>query len=160
MCALAVSRLLAMLYPRYGRLRTHHTLRVLYLCFLLFVLIVGVARLPMLNPVNREAVPLVHTLYVFMCCVFFSSHTPLSFEKESSETILLFSDSGGSELREVCKQLPRSRYSWNRCVLGTTEVTVLTELVWVTFFLGSSFLEEAAAGRQAFSSPFMCVSLQ
>jgi hypothetical protein len=61
---------------------------------------------------------------------------------------------GISELREVCKQLPRSRYSWNRCVLGTTEVTVLTELVWVTFFLGSSFFEEAAAGRQAFSSPF------
>ena len=101
MCALAVSRLLAMLHLRYGRLRSHLTLRALYLCFLLFVLIVGVARLPMLNPVNREAVPLVHTLYVFMCCVFFSSHTPLSFERESSETILLFSDSGGSEVEHV-----------------------------------------------------------
>ena len=84
------------------------TLRALYLCFLLFVLIVGVARLPMLNPVNREAVPLVHTLYVFMCCVFFSSHTPLSFERESSETILLFSDSGGSEV-EPCEDSTRSR---------------------------------------------------
>ena len=101
MCALAVSRLLTMLHPRYGRLRTHHTLRFLYLCFLLFVLIVGVAWLHMMNPVNREAVPLVHTIYLFMCCVFFSSHTPLSFERESSETILLFSDSGGSEVEPV-----------------------------------------------------------
>ena len=97
-----------MLHLRYGRLRSHLTLRALYLCFLLFVLIVGVARLPMLNPVNREAVPLVHTLYVCMCCVFFSSHTPLSFEKESSETILLFSDSGGSEV-EPCEDSTRSR---------------------------------------------------
>ena len=31
-----------------------------------------------------------------------SEHTPLSFEKESSETILLFSDSGGSEV-EPCE---------------------------------------------------------
>ena len=41
-----------------------------------------------------------HFLY-FLCfyvlCIF-SSHTPLSFERESSETILLFSDSGGSEV--------------------------------------------------------------
>ena len=101
MCALVVSRLLAMLHLRYGRLRSHLTLRALYLCFLLFVLIVGVARLPMLNPVNREAVPLVHTIYLFMCCVFFSSHTPLSFERESSETILLFGDSGGSKVEHV-----------------------------------------------------------
>ena len=110
MCALAVSRLLAMLHPRYGRLRSHHTLRVLYLCSLLFVLIVGVAWLPMLNPVNREAVPLVHTIYLFMCCVFFSSHTPLSFERESSETILLFSDSGGSEVEPV--KIVLGRASW------------------------------------------------
>ena len=66
MCALAVSRLLAMLHLRYGRLRSHLTLRALYLCSLLFVLIVGVARLPMLNPVNREAVPFVHTLRIFL----------------------------------------------------------------------------------------------
>ena len=70
-------------------------------CCLLFVLIVGVAWLHMMNPVNREAVPLVHTIYLFMCCVFFSSHTPLSFERESSETILLFSDSGGSKVEHV-----------------------------------------------------------
>ena len=98
MCALAVSRLLAMLHLRYGRLRSHLTLRALYLCFLLFVLIVGVARLPMLNPVTREAVPFVHTLCIFcvvyflftlriLCCLF-SLHPPLSFEGESSETIL------------------------------------------------------------------------
>ena len=77
-------------------------------CCLLFVLIVGVAWLHMMNPVNREAVPLVHTIYLFMCCVFFSSHTPLSFERESSETILLFSDSGGSEVEHV-KDCTRSR---------------------------------------------------
>ena len=70
MCALAVSRLLAMLHPRYGRLRSHLTLRALYLCSLLFVLIVGVARLPMLNPVNREAVPFVHTLRIFFVVYF------------------------------------------------------------------------------------------
>ena len=49
------------------------------------------------HSVNREAVPLVHTLCI-VCFLFFSSHTPLSFERESSETILLFSDSGGSEV--------------------------------------------------------------
>ena len=70
MCALVVSRLLAMLHLRYGRLRSHLTLRALYLCFLLFVLIVGVARLPMLNPVNREAVPFVHTLRIFFVVYF------------------------------------------------------------------------------------------
>ena len=32
----------------------------------------GVGRLPMLNPVNSEAVPLVHTFYTFMCCLFFT----------------------------------------------------------------------------------------
>ena len=119
MCALAVSRLLAMLYPRYGRLRTHHTLRVLYLCFLLFVLIVGVAWLHMMNPVNREAVPLVHTIYLFMCCVFFSSHTPLSFERESSETILLFSDSGGSEVEHVKTVLGHASRPVTGNLLGT-----------------------------------------
>jgi len=30
----------------------------------------GVGRLPVLNPVNREAVPLVHTFCVFLCCLF------------------------------------------------------------------------------------------
>ena len=118
--ALAVSRLLAMLHLRYGRLRSHLTLRALYLCFLLFVLIVGVARLPMLNPVNREAVPLVHTIYLFMCCVFFSSHTPLSFERESSETILLFSDSGGSEVEHV------------KIVLGHASCPVVRDLLLVS----------------------------
>ena len=33
-CALAVSRLLAMLHLRYGRLRSHLTLRAVYVCYL------------------------------------------------------------------------------------------------------------------------------
>ena len=81
MCALAVSRLLAMLHLRYGRLRSHLTLRALYLCFLLFVLIVGVARLPMLNPVNREAVPLVHTLCIYVLCIFLFTHSSIFRER-------------------------------------------------------------------------------
>ena len=85
---------------------TSHT--ALSICVFYCLFIVGVARLPMLNPVNREAVPLVHTIYLFMCCVFFSSHTPLSFERELLETILLFSDSGGSEV-EPCEDSTRSR---------------------------------------------------
>ena len=38
----------------------------------------------------------------FLRFLFFISHTHLSFERESSETILLFSDSGGSEVG-VCE---------------------------------------------------------
>ena len=94
MCALAVSRLLAMLHLRYGRLRSHLTLRALYLCFLLFVLIVGVARLPMMTPVNREAVPLVHTLYVIMCCIRISTEILVSasglFRKPTASWFLSF----------------------------------------------------------------------
>ena len=37
-----------------------------------------------------------HCLCIFMCCLF--SHSSIFREKESSETILLFSDSGGSEV--------------------------------------------------------------
>ena len=44
----------------------------------------------------------------FLCFLFFSLHTPLSFERESSETILLFSDSGGSEVGQ-CEDGTRSR---------------------------------------------------
>ena len=110
LCVLfAVYRLLAMLHLRYGRLGSHLTLRAFCLCLYLYLLVTnfvfsfcphyGVGRLHVLHPVNREAVPLVHALCIF--CVFcFSLFTLLSFERESSETILLFSDSGGSEVGE------------------------------------------------------------
>ena len=55
-------------------------------CFLFSVLIVGVASLHVLNHGNREAVPFVRFTYFLRCL--FSLHTPLSFERESSETIL------------------------------------------------------------------------
>ena len=106
LCVLcAVSRLLALLHLRYGRLSSHLTLRAVYLSFYLYLFVTtfvlyfcshfGVGRLHVLHPVNREAVPLVHTVCIFFV---FYSHTPLSFERESSETVLLFSDSGGSEV--------------------------------------------------------------
>ena len=122
----AVSRLLALLHLRYGRLSSHLTLCAVYLYFYFYLLVTtfvlyfcphfGVDRLHVLHPVNREAVLLVHTVFgdfgdfgvsfvstvagrlYFLCFLSFSSHTPLSFERESSETILLFSDSGGSEV--------------------------------------------------------------
>ena len=55
-------------------------------CFLFSVLIVGVASFHVLNHGNREAVPFVHFTYFLRCL--FSLHTSLSFERESSETIL------------------------------------------------------------------------
>ena len=118
--ALAVSRLLAMLHLRYGRLRSHLTLRALYICSLLFVLIVGVARLPMLNPVNREAVPLVHTLYV-LCVVYFSLHTLLYLSRKSRQKRFSY-----SATREAAK--------WSRVkiVLGHASCPVIGDLLLVS----------------------------
>ena len=89
MCALAVSRLLAMLHLHYRRLHSHLTLRAVYLCFYLYLLVTtfvlyfcphfGVGRLHVMHPVNREAVPLVHTLCVF---VFFFLFTHSSIFRE------------------------------------------------------------------------------
>ena len=47
----------------------------------------GVGRLHTLYPVNREAVPLVH----IFCFLFFFSHTPLSFERESRQKRFTYS---------------------------------------------------------------------
>ena len=62
----------------------------------------GVGRLHTLYPVNREAVPLVHIFCFlfsyFLFSIFLFTHSSFFRERESSETILLFSDSGGSEV--------------------------------------------------------------
>jgi len=88
----AVSRLLALLYPRYGMLRSHLTLRAVYLCFYLYLFVTtfvlyfcphsGVGRLHVLHPVTREAVPLVHTVYIFFV-FYFSFHTLLYLSRDS-----------------------------------------------------------------------------
>ena len=82
-----VSRSLAPLHFRYGRLGIYFTLRALCL-YVLSILssFLGVGRLPLLHSVNREAVT--RTFYAHILCYFyvfslFSSHTPLSFERES-----------------------------------------------------------------------------
>ena len=103
----AVSGLLALLHLRYGRLRSHLTLRAVYLCFYLS-LRCHVCSLFLSSfwcwPAACAAScqqgggsTRTHCLY-FLCFLLFSSHTSLSFERESLETILLFSDSGGSEV--------------------------------------------------------------
>ena len=66
--------------------------------FSIFVLILGVAWLRLLHPVNREAVTRTHFL-LFLCVLcFLFTHSSICGEEESSETILLFGDSGGSEV--------------------------------------------------------------
>ena len=95
LCVLcAVSRLLAPLHLRYGRLSSHLTLRAIYLCFYLYLLVptfilyfcphFGVGRLHVLHPVNREAVPLIHTFCIF-AVFYFSLHTLLYLSRESRQ---------------------------------------------------------------------------
>ena len=81
-----VSRSLAPLHCRYGRLGIYFTLRALCL-YVLSILssFLGVSRLPLLHPVNREAVIRTHFYVIFMSFIFFPSHTPLSFERESRQ---------------------------------------------------------------------------
>ena len=75
------------------------------MCFLFLSSFLGVGRLPLLHPVNREAVTrthFMHTFYVILCVLsFLFTHSSIFRERESSETILLFSDSGGSEVEPV-----------------------------------------------------------
>ena len=106
-----VSRLLALLHLRYGRLGIYLTLRALCIYvfssyfhvirFSHFVLILGVGRLPLLHPVNREAVTRTHFMLFYVFSIF-SSHTPLSFERESRQKRFSF-----SATREAAK--------WYRC---------------------------------------------
>ena len=103
----------------------------------------------MLNPVNREAVSLV-----------------LSFERESSETILLFSDSGGSEV-EPCEDGTKTvlgHASWPvteslfidaRCNPGSRSGVLFR----VPCFLGTGVPFGEAAGREGFPFSFPCASL-
>ena len=91
----------------------HCSAHFVYLCLFLSVSLLvvptpiwphfGVGRLHTLYPVNREAVPLVHifcgsTRPYFLFSIFLFTHSSFFRERESSETILLFSDSGGSEV--------------------------------------------------------------
>ena len=69
--------------------------------FSIFVLILGVARLRSLHPVNREAVTRTHFCYFYVFSVF-SSHTPLSVERESRQKRFSY-----SATREAAK--------WYRC---------------------------------------------
>ena len=85
-----VSRSLAPLHFRYGRLGIYFTLRALCL-YVLSILssFLGVSRLPLLHPVNREAVIRTHFMHTVLCYFYvfyiFPSHTPLSFERESRQ---------------------------------------------------------------------------
>ena len=107
LCMGDVSRSLAPLHFRYGRLGIYFTLRALCL-YVLSILssFLGVGRLPLLHPVNREAVTrtfYAHIFMLFLCVLYFSfTYSSIFRERESSETILLFSDSGGSEV-EPCE---------------------------------------------------------
>ena len=60
-----------------------------YMCFLFLSSFLGVSRLPLLHPVNREAVIRTHFMHTFLCYFYvfyiFPSHTPLSFERESRQ---------------------------------------------------------------------------
>ena len=126
----AVSRLLAILHPRYGRLRSHLTLRAFYVCFYLCLLVTtfvlyfcphfGVGRLHVLNPVNREAVPLVHAFCVFYVlfifthtfCVFYElflfifTHSSI-FRQRVVRNDSLIQRLGRQRSRVVWRQLPR-----------------------------------------------------
>ena len=85
-----VSHSLALLHFRYGRLGLYFTLRALCL-YVLSILssFLGVSRLPLLHPVNREAVIRTHFMHTFLCYFYafyiFPSHTPPSFERESRQ---------------------------------------------------------------------------
>jgi len=138
---------------------TSHTARCLSL-FSISVLILGVGRLPMLNPVNREAVPLVHTfyMYVYVLVIF---HTPLSFERESRQK--RFSCSATREAAKWGKcenNCPRSRYSCNRRVFrnyrghGPHGPRVGYVLFWKFFFGGSKF--RRCSGKRASISFLPC----
>ena len=72
----------------------------------------GVGRLHTLYPVNREAVPLVH----ISCFLFFSSHTPLSFERESRQKRFSYSATREAAKWGSVKTVPGSRFSCNRRV--------------------------------------------
>ena len=72
----------------------------------------GVGRLHTLYPVNREAVPLVH----IFCFVFFFSHTPLSFERESRQKRFSYSATREAAKWGSVKTVPGSRFSCNRRV--------------------------------------------
>ena len=95
LCVLfAVSRLLAMLHLRYGKLGSHLTVPDFCLCLYLYLLVTtfvfsfcphfGVGRLHVLHPVNMEAVPLVHTFCIF-CVFYFSLHTLLYLSRKSRQ---------------------------------------------------------------------------
>ena len=109
-CCISPSR--AASFPLREAWYLSHSARSLSICclssyfhvirFSIFVLILGVGRLPLLHPVNREAVTRTHFM-LFLCVLYFLfSHSSIFRERESSETILLFSDSGGSEV-EPCE---------------------------------------------------------
>jgi hypothetical protein len=72
----------------------------------------GVGRLHTLYPVNREAVPLVH----IFCFLFFFSHTPLSFERESRQKRFSYSATREAAKWGSVKTVPGSRFSCNRRV--------------------------------------------
>ena len=115
LCVLfAVSRLLAMLHLRYGRLRSHLTLHAFYLCSL-FLSSFWCWPASCADSCQQEGGS-TRTHFLCFYVLFISSHTPLSFERESPETILLFSDSGGSEIGECGDNYPMSRSSCNRRV--------------------------------------------
>ena len=83
-----VSRLLAMLHLRYGRLGLYLTLRALCMCLYSYFFIIPFVfyfcphfGCCLLHPVNREAVPLVH-IFVIFCVLYFSLHTLLYLSRE------------------------------------------------------------------------------
>ena len=100
----------------------HCSAHFVYLCLFLSVSLLvvptpiwphfGVGRLHTLYPVNREAVPLVH----IFCFLFFFSHTPLSFERESRQKRFSYSATREAAKWGSVKTVPGSRFSCNRRV--------------------------------------------
>ena len=114
-------------HASFGRhVAPHYSAHFVYLCLFssVFLLVTpmpsiwphfGVGRLHALYPVNREAVPLVHTFCIF-CFLFFFSHTPLSFERESRQKRFSYSATREAAKWGSVKTVPGSRFSCNRRV--------------------------------------------